>query len=111
MKYINKYDTKAQYDADANRPTTDRTVSSIVESGEVKFDGKNVLVDKPGAGIGDILVYNTKTASLQFIKLDTYDAATLPAGITPIGVVYYRTENRVNIVAKNNAASAKWAAE
>jgi len=111
MKYINKYNTKAQYDADANRPTTDRTVSSIVESGEVKFDGKNVLVDKPGAGIGDILVYNTKTASLQFIKLDTYNAATIPAGITPIGVVYYRTENRVNIVAKNNAGSAKWAAE
>lgn len=111
MKYINKYNTKAQYDADANRPTTDRTVSSIVESGEVKFDGKNVFVDKPGAGIGDILVYNTKTASLQFIKLDTYNSATLPAGITPIGVVYYRTENRVNVVAKNNAGSAKWAAE
>ena len=111
MKYINKYNTIAQYNADANRPTTDRTVSSIVESGDVKFDGKNVLVDKPGAGIGDILVYNTKTASLQFIKLDTYNAATLPAGITPIGVVYYRTENRVNVVAKNNAGSAKWAAE
>lgn len=111
MKYINKYDTIAQYNSDANRPTTDRTVSSIVESGEVKFDGKNVLVDKPGAGIGDILVYNTKTASLQFIKLDTYNAATLPAGITPIGVVYYRTENSVNIVAKNNAGSVKWAAE
>ena len=111
MKYINKYNTIAQYNADANRPTTDKTVSSIVESGEVKFDGKNVMVDKPGAGIGDILVYNTKTASLQFIKLDTYNAATLPAGITPIGVVYYRTENRVNVVAKNNAASAKWAAE
>ena len=111
MKYINKYNTIDQYNADTNRPTTDRTVSSIVESGEVKFDGKNVLVDKPGAGIGDILVYNTKTMSLQFIKLDTYNAATLPAGITPIGVVYYRTENRVNIVAKNNAASANWAAE
>ena len=45
MKYINKYDTKAQYNADVNRPTTDRTVSSIVESGQVKFDGKNVMVD------------------------------------------------------------------
>lgn len=111
MKNINKYTTLAAYTADTNRPTTDRTVSAIAESGEVKFDGKNVIVDKPGAGIGDILVYNTKTMSLQFIKLDTYNAATLPAGITPIGVVYYRTENRVNVVAKNNAGSAKWAAE
>lgn len=111
MKYINGYDTKAAYTADANRPTGLSTVSSIKDGTGVVFDGKNVLVDKPGAGIGDILVYNTKTASLQFIKLDTYNAATLPAGITPIGVVYYRTENRVNIVAKNNAASAKWAVE
>lgn len=111
MKNINKYTTLAAYTADTNRPTNESTVSSIDESKVLKFDGKNVLVDKLGASIGDILVYNTKTASLQFIKLDTYNAATLPAGITPIGVVYYRTENRVNIVAKNNAASAKWAAE
>ena len=111
MKYINNYATKAAYTADANRPTGLSTVSNIQDGTGVIFDGKNVLVDKPGAGIGDILVYNTKTASLQFIKLDTYNAATLPAGITPIGVVYYRTENRVNVVAKNNAASAKWAAE
>ena len=111
MKYINNYATKAAYTADANRPTGLSTVSNIQDGTGVVFDGKNVLVDKPGAGIGDILVYNTKTMSLQFIKLDTYNAATLPAGITPIGVVYYRTENRVNIVAKNNAASAKWAAE
>ena len=111
MKYINNYATKAAYTADANRPTGLSTVSNIQDGTGVVFDGKNVLVDKPGAGIGDILVYNTKTASLQFIKLDTYNAATLPAGITPIGVVYYRTENRVNVVAKNNAASAKWAAE
>lgn len=111
MKYINNYATKAAYAADANRPNGLSTVSNIQDGAGVIFDGKNVLVDKPGAGIGDILVYNTKTASLQFIKLDTYNAATLPAGITPIGVVYYRTENRVNIVAKNNAGSAKWAAE
>ena len=111
MKYINNYATKAAYTADANRPTGLSTVSNIQDGTGVIFDGKNVLVDKPGAGIGDILVYNTKTASLQFIKLDTYNAATLPAGITPIGVVYYRTENRVNVVAKNNAGSAKWAAE
>lgn len=111
MKNINKYTNLAAYVADTNRPTNESTVSSIDESKVLKFDGKNVLVDKLGASIGDILVYNTKTASLQFIKLDTYNASTLPSGITPIGVVYYRTENRVNIVAKNNAASAKWAAE
>lgn len=111
MKNINKYTNLAAYAADTNRPTNESTVSSIDESKVLKFDGKNVLVDKPGAWVGDILVYNTKTMSLQFIKLDTYNAATLPSGITPIGVVYYRTENRVNIVAKNNAGSAKWAAE
>ena len=90
MKNINKYTNLAAYVADTNRPTNESTVSSIDESKVLKFDGKNVLVDKPGAGVGDILVYNTKTMSLQFIKLDTYNAATLPSGITPIGVVCYR---------------------
>ena len=42
MKYINKYNTIAQYNADANRPTTDRTVSSIQDGTGVMFDGKNV---------------------------------------------------------------------
>ena len=109
MKYINNYLTKAAYTADSNRPTTKSTVSNIADGTGVIFEGKNVLVDKAGAGIGDIAVYNTSVSAVQFIKFGTYNAATLPASITILGVVYYRTENRVNIVSKNNQASARWA--
>ena len=110
MKYINNYLTKAAYVADSNRPTNKSTASNIDDGTGVVYDGKNILVDKAGAGIGDIAVYNTSVSAVQFIKFGTYNAATLPASITILGVVYYRTENRVNIVSKNNQASARWAA-
>jgi hypothetical protein len=109
MKYINNYLTKASYTADSNRPTTKSTVSNVADGTGILYEGKNVLVDKAGAGIGDIAVYNTSVSAVQFIKFGTYNAATLPASITILGVVYYRTENRVNIVSKNNQASARWA--
>lgn len=109
MKQINNYLTKAAYMADSNRPLTKSTVSNVADGTGVIFSGKNVLVDKPAAGIGDIAVYNTAVSAVQFIKFGTYNAATLPASITILGVVYYRTENRVNIVSKNNQSSARWA--
>jgi len=109
MKYINNYLTKAAYVADSSRPTNKSTVSNVADGTGVIFSGKNVLVDKPAAGIGDIAVYNTAVSAVRFIKFGTYNAATFPTSITILGVVYYRTENRVNIVSKNNQSSARWA--
>ena len=108
-KYINNYANKAAYTADSKRTTTKSAVSNVADGTGVVFDGKNVLVDKAGAGIGDIAVYDTAVSAVRFIKFGTYNAATLPTSITILGVVYYRTENRVNIVSKNNQASARWA--
>ena len=88
MKQINNYLTKAAYTADSNRPTNKSVVSNIADGTGVLFEGKNVLVDKPAAGIGDICVYDTATVSVRFIKFGTYNAATLPASITILGVVY-----------------------
>ena len=108
-KYINNYANKAAYTADSKRTTTKSAVSNVADGTGVVFDGKNVLVDKAGAGIGDIAVYDTAVSAVRFIKFGTYNAATLPTSITILGVVYYRTENRVNIVSKNNQSSARWA--
>ena len=108
-KYINNYANKAAYTADSKRVTTKSAVSNIADGTGVVYEGKNVLVEKAGAGIGDIAVYNTSVSAVQFIKFGTYSSATLPASITILGVVYYRTENRVNIVSKNNQTSARWA--
>ena len=109
MKYINNYANKAAYAADSNRPSTKSAVSNVADGTGVVYDGKNVLVEKAGAGIGDICVYDTAVSDVRFIKFGTYNVSTLPASITIIGVVYYRTENRVNIVSKNNQASTRWA--
>lgn len=108
MKNINTYVTNSEYAADSNRSTNESTVSYIEDGAGVIYDGKNVIVDKNGAGIGDVCVYDAILSSVMFIKSGTYYAATLPASITIIGVVYYRTENKVFIVSKNNLSSARW---
>jgi hypothetical protein len=60
-------------------------------------------------GVGDVCVFDTAVSSVMFIKYGTFYAATLPSTITILGVVYYRTENKVFIVSKNNQSSVMWA--
>lgn len=110
MKNLNKYTNTAAYTADTNRPTNQSTVSLIEDGTGVKFDGKNVLVEKAGAGIGDICVYNKILLRKQFIKSGTYAAATFPSNLVIMGVVYYRTENKVHIVGTTDLGAAPWAA-
>ena len=89
MKYINEYANTAAYTADSNRPTTASTVSNIEDGTGLKFDGKNVLSLSPG--IGDIVVFDKTTGTKKFIKVDTYNAATLSPNLVVMGVVYDRT--------------------
>lgn len=111
MKYINKYADTAAYTADAARAALTRSNISLIEDGTgIKVDGFNVLISKETCGIGDIAVYDKATATKRFIKAGTYNAASLPANIIVVGVVYNRTGNTVRIVAKNNATSGRWAA-
>lgn len=109
MKYLNKYATTAAYTADSNRPTTESTVSLIEDGTGVKFDGKNVLVEKAGAEVGDILVFDKTTSTKKFIKAETLNMATLPASLVTIGVVFKRTGSKVHIVAKTAEGNYQWA--
>jgi hypothetical protein len=109
MKNINLYADTAAYVADANRPIDESTVSHILDGSGTKFEGKNILVDKPGAEIGDILVFDKTTSLKKFIKASTLDMATLPVSIVTIGVVYHRQGDKVFIAAKTNATAARWA--
>lgn len=109
MKYLNKYATTAAYTADTNRPANETTVSLIQDGTGVKFDGKNVLVGKAGAEVGDILVFDKTTSTKKFIKATTLNVATLPASLVTIGVVYNRTNSQVYIVAKTNEGNQRWA--
>jgi hypothetical protein len=111
MKYLNKYANTAAYTADAARAALTRSNVSLIEDGTgIKVDGFNVLISKETCGIGDIAVYDKATATKRFIKAGTYNAASLPANIIVVGVVYNRTGNTVRIVAKNNATGGRWAA-
>lgn len=109
MKYVNNYANLTAYTADTNRPTTLSTVSNLEDGNEVRILGKNVLVGKPGAGVGDILVFDKNTSSLKYIKYGTYTSSTLSSNLIPGGVVYERIGNKVLIVSKDNSASARWA--
>ena len=109
MKYLNKYADAAAYAADSNRPTTESTVSLIEDGTGVKFDGKNVLVEKAGAEVGDILVFDKTTSTKKFVKAATLNMATLPASLVTIGVVFKRTGSKVHIVAKTAEGNYRWA--
>lgn len=105
MKYIKNYENQAAYNADTTRPQDSSVVSSIRNVG-IKYEGKNVFVPKESANVGDILVVDN--GELRYIKLDTYDASLI--SVTPIGVVYYRTNSEIRVIYKDSLGNAQWAA-
>ena len=105
MKYIKNYENQAAYNADTTRPQDSSVVSSIRNVG-VKYEGKNVFVPKESANVGDILVIDN--GELRYIKLDTYDASLI--SVTPIGVVYYRTDTEIRVIYKDSLGRVQWAA-
>ena len=111
MKYLNKYANTAAYTADAARAALNRSNVSLIEDGTgIKVDGFNVLVSKETAEIGDIVVYDKATATKRILKAGTYRAASIPANLIVVGVVYGRTGNLIQVVAKANAGTTKYAA-
>ncbi len=105
MEYIKNYENQASYNADATRPTDSSVVSNIEKVGVV-YEGKNIFVPKESADVGDILVVDN--GELRYIKLDTYDASLI--SVTPIGVVYYRTNSEIRVIYKDSLGNAQWAA-
>lgn len=111
MKYINKYADTAAYTADAARAALNRSNVSLIEDGTgIKVDGFNVLVSKETAQVGDIVVYDKATQTKRILKAGTYRAASIPANLIVVGVVYGRTGNIIQVVAKGNAGTARYAA-
>lgn len=109
MKNINKYADLSAYTADTNRPTTESTVSAIVENKVINFGGVNVIVEKAGAEVGDICVFDKNTLTVRYVKFASFKTP-LPTNLVVGGVVYYRTTNKVHVVAKDHTGSEQWAA-
>lgn len=105
MSQVNKYANKAGYTADKNRKDTQSAVSYIEDDGALIYDGVNVVVDKPAAGVGDLAVFDKTTGTIRFVKGATLVAEQLPPQLVPVAVVYARQGDRVLIVSLHNAAS------
>ena len=111
MSQVNKYADKAGYTADKNRKDTQSAVSYIEDNGALVYDGVNVVVDKPAAGVGDLAVFDKTTGTIRFVKGATLLPAQLPPELVPVAVVYARQGERVLIVSLENATvgSQRWA--
>lgn len=111
MSQVNKYANKAGYTADKNRKDTQSAVSYIEDDGALIYDGVNVVVDKPAAGVGDLAVFDKTTGTIRFVKGATLVAEQLPPQLVPVAVVYARQGERVLIVSFENATvgSQRWA--
>lgn len=111
MSQVNKYADKAGYTADKNRKDTQSAVSYIEDDGMLVYDGVNVVVDKPAAGVGDLAVFDKATGTIRFVKGATLLPAQLPPELVPVAVVYARQGGRVLIVSLENASvgSQRWA--
>lgn len=111
MSQVNKYADKAGYTADKNRKDTQSAVSYIENDGALIYDGVNVVVDKPAAGVGDLAVFDKTTGTIRFVKGATLVAEQLPPQLVPVAVVYARQGDRVLIVSLENATvgSQRWA--
>jgi hypothetical protein len=111
MSQVNKYADKAGYTADKNRKDTQSAVSYIENDGALVYDGVNVVVDKPAAGVGDLAVFDKTTGTIRFVKGATLLPAQLPPELVPVAVVYARQGGRGLIVSLENAtvSSQRWA--
>lgn len=109
MKNINYYTDLAAYNADTNRPTNESTASSVADGTGVIISGKNILVDKAGAGIGDIVVFDKSDSKTKAIKYGTYQAAGFPANLVPQGVIYDKDEAKCYVASPSYLPYNKWA--
>ncbi|MEA4996140.1 MAG: hypothetical protein VB079_06560, partial [Petrimonas sp.] len=76
---------------------------------EVAVVGTQLRSLKPA--VGDICVWNANTQRKDFIAPENYNGATLPSGVTPIGVVFHCENGKAYIVSKDEQAQVvPWAA-
>lgn len=110
MTQVNKYATRAAYDADTSRLKTKSAVSQIANESAIIYDGVNTIAPKSSADIGDLVVFDKTTTTVKVVKAATVNKEQLPDNLTPIGVVYARRGKMAYMVALDNTPSVRWAA-
>ena len=110
MDNIRKYDTLAEYQADAAAiaALSGSVVSAIIGTG-IKYDGKNVVLPLSAAQPDDIILFDTIELKYKALKYGTYKSSTFPSRYIIGGVVYERLGDVVKIMAKDKTASLRYA--
>lgn len=108
MKHINKYTDQAAYEADANRPKDEPTVSKIGKS--IKYDkGDNLIMEGHFSGNGDTVVYDTVDKRMKVVKLGSLNTSTLSSRYIIGGTVYNRNNTEVQFVCNDDIGYRQWA--
>jgi hypothetical protein len=110
MRNIRKYDTLAEYQADATaiENIAGSVVSAVIDTG-IKYDGENLFAPLSAAQQADIVVFDKDELVHKVVKFGTFDSATFPDKYVIGGVVYAREGDIVKIMAKNKLANARYA--
>lgn len=110
MRNIRKYDTLAEYQADAAAiaAVSGSVVSAVIDTG-IKYDGENLIAPLSAAQEADIVVFDKEELTHKVVKFGTYDSATFPSKYVIGGVVFAREGDVVKIMAKDKLANAKYA--
>lgn len=109
MAQVNKYADKSAYNGDANRNKNKSAVSHIEANGANIYDGVNIVVDKPHAGEGDLVVFDKIEGRKRFVKHGTVKRAAMPAHLVPISVVLFRRGDLVYHVTLQSLPNQRWA--
>lgn len=109
MKNINRYTNIAAYNADTNRPANESTASSVADGTGIIIAGKNILVGKAGAGVGDIVVFDKSDNTTKAIKYGTYQSAGFPSNLVPQGVIYDKDEAKCYVTSPSYLPAKRWA--
>jgi hypothetical protein len=110
MRNIRKYDTLAEYQADATaiENIAGSVVSAVVDTG-IKYDGNNLFAPLSAAQQADIVVFDKDELVHRVVKYGTFDSASFPDRYVIGGVVHAREGDVVKIIAKDKLANAKYA--
>ena len=90
MRNINKYSVELDYVMDS-RPTTESSVSFIMDSKQVHYDGKNVVKPLTKYGVydgGDELCIDTLSNKLCVLVTKTYDESSFGSRYRRCGVFF-----------------------
>lgn len=110
MGYLNTYEDIAAYNADNTRPSDESTISLIESEDRIISNyGKNLVLPKHCAQIGDTMIWDTVDEEIKVVKLSTLNISDLQTRYIVCGTVAFRNSQKVWVYGHGQQAN-QWAA-